>query len=90
MAGEEDAAPAARFLVPVVVWLVLCLIADAGSGFGALAVVAGALTRAVLTFLIAAAVRALYVRRRPGRTLAPETFWFAAALAGLLAAGRLS
>jgi hypothetical protein len=79
------------FVVPVVVWLVMCAVADADEpDLDVGTVAAGTAARVILTSLLALVIRWFYVRKREGRVLAPETVWIAAGFAALIAAGRLT
>lgn len=79
------------FVVPIVVWLGLCAVADADEpDLDVGLVVEGTAARVIVTSLVALIIRWLYVRRREGGVVAPETFWIAAAFAALIATGRLT
>jgi len=78
------------FLVAAAVWLACCLIADVDEGQQAGPFLAGALARALVTLLVAVALRWLYLRGHAGTVGDAGTMWVAAAIATLLAAGRLS
>ena len=76
-------------LLPTVLWLAACFVADVDESLDAAVFVEGAAIRAVVTLVIGVVMRGLYVLRHGGRVVAPETLWIATACAAFLAAGRL-